>query len=161
MLARYRGLCAKVDAFFGRALARHRADMRCGPGCFECCLTEPTLTGVEAAFVRENVPAEERARLASRPRRPGRCVALEDDGRCGIYAARPVVCRSHGLAIRMGPDVLSCHLNFTGRGPAAAEADCILDQTTLSTLLGAVDAAHAAQAGRAAGERIESEGGRP
>ncbi len=148
MLARYRELCAKVDAFFARAFARHAADMRCRAGCFACCLTEPSVTAVEAAFVRETIPAEKRARLAARPRRPGRCVALEDDGRCAIYAARPIVCRSHGLAIRMGPDVRSCHLNFTARGPAAADAGCILDQTTLSTLLAAVDAAHAAETGR-------------
>jgi len=155
VLARYRELCAKVDAFFGRALARHAADMRCRPGCFACCLTEPTVTGVEAAYVRATIPAEVRAGLAARPRRPGRCVALEDDGRCAIYAARPIVCRSHGLAIRMGPDVLACHLNFKARGPAAADADCILDQTTLSTLLAAVDAEHAATTGRGAGERID------
>jgi hypothetical protein len=154
VLARYRELAAKVDAFFARAHARHAGDMRCRAGCFDCCLTEPTLTGVEAAFVRATVPADVRARLASRPRRPGRCVALDThdgddgDGRCAIYEARPLVCRSHGVPIRMGPDVLACHLNFTARGPAAADADCILDQTTLSTVLATVDAAYVAESGR-------------
>ena len=42
----------------------------------------------------------------------------------------------------------------TERGPAAVEADCVLDQTTLSTLLYAIDSAHAAQTGSTVGARF-------
>jgi uncharacterized protein len=97
------------------------------------------------------------ARAALDP--PDRCAALEPDGRCIVYGARPLVCRSHGLPIRMVnarglPVVDSCVLNFTQRGPAAADADCILDQTTLSLTLGAIARAHAAEVGGDAAERI-------
>ncbi|HLL25790.1 MAG TPA: hypothetical protein VK427_26815, partial [Kofleriaceae bacterium] len=70
------------------------------------------------------------------------CAALDAAGRCQIYAARPVVCRSHGVPIRLRdgslPVVRACHRNFTRALPAA---DCVLDQETLSTLVLAVDRA--------------------
>jgi hypothetical protein len=101
------------------------------------------------------------------------CAALDPDGRCGIYAFRPLVCRSHGLPLRFPGDsdgapvsngapgrrslpVLdACAKNFTERELASIDADCVLDQATLSTLLAAVDAAHAAETGRARGERFD------
>lgn len=71
-----------------------------------------------------------------------RCAALDTAGRCKIYAARPLVCRSHGAPIRMRegslPVVQACHRNFTHTEP---DADCIVDQTTLSALVLAVDRA--------------------
>ena len=85
------------------------------------------------------------------------CVALGDDGRCAIYEARPVVCRSHGLPLRFVepaadgrralPVLDVCPRNFGGRDLGAVDADCVLDQQTLSVLLGAIDALHAKEAG--------------
>jgi hypothetical protein len=37
------------------------------------------------------------------------------------------------------PVVQACRDNFTAHGPSAADADCILDQETLSTMVLAVD----------------------
>lgn len=152
---RYRGLTAKIDGFFARVQARHPDDLQCGTGCADCCHTRLTVTGVEAAAIAEHVAAlaepmrAELAALAARPvdQAAIRCGALGDDDRCRIYPARPVVCRSHGAPIRLGGAVTACHRNFTARGPAAADPDCILDQTTLSTLVLAVDRAHAADHG--------------
>jgi Fe-S-cluster containining protein len=107
-----------------------------------------TVTGVEAAAIRAEVtswPADQRrallANAAAAP--PDRCAALESDGRCLIYAARPIVCRSHGAPIRMRehslPVIQACFRNFTANGPAAADPDCILDQATLSAMVLAVD----------------------
>ncbi len=161
---RYRDLCAKVDAFFARVKKRHAADMQCAAGCDGCCRTRLTVTAVEAEEIREAIaalPPDARRRGEARARRdaPDRCAALEDDGRCAIYAARPLVCRSHGLPVRMMSDrglpvVDACVLNFTDRGPAAADPDCILDQTNLSLTLAAIARAHAAETGDDAGERI-------
>ena len=169
MSSRYRELTAKVDAFFARVVARHRADMQCGAGCDMCCHTRFTITGVEAADVERFVGAMDdgaRAHLASIVRRPlderdPRCAALDDDGRCLIYDARPLVCRSHGAPIRLQveydgrslPIVQCCSLNFP-RGPERADPDCVLDQQTLSALLAAVDADDADTRGRPRGERV-------
>ena len=167
-LARYRELVAKVDGFFARVAGRHGPAMQCRAGCAECCLPGLSVTGVEADAIREGLgamPEVERARIRARALQKQQedgaaCSALDDEGRCSIYAVRPLVCRSHGLPIRLpGPRGLpvidACPKNFTERGPGALEADCVLDQTTLSTLLLAVDRAHAAEVGREAGERVD------
>ncbi|HSK00086.1 MAG TPA: YkgJ family cysteine cluster protein [Kofleriaceae bacterium] len=135
-------LHAKVDAFFARVEVRHGDDMQCRTGCSDCCRVRLTITGVEAAAIRGEVagwPADRRRALAA-PGPGDRCAALDDAGRCRIYAARPIVCRSHGVPIRMRrgalPVVESCSRNFTRTEPAA---DCVLDQTTLSALTLAID----------------------
>lgn len=133
-------LHAKVDGFFTRVEARHGSDMQCATGCSDCCHVQLTITGVEAAAIRalvESWPADRRAALAN----PGpHCAALDTDGRCKVYDARPIVCRSHGAPIRMRRDSLpvieSCFRNFTQTEP---DADCVLDQETLSALTLAVD----------------------
>ncbi|HEY8039870.1 MAG TPA: YkgJ family cysteine cluster protein [Polyangiaceae bacterium] len=160
---RYRELVGRVDAFFARVRARHPGELACASGCDSCCHVRPGVTGVEADVVRAFLSAlapPDRDRLVARARgaRGDRCAALDEAGRCAIYAARPLVCRSHGLPIRTRdarslPVVSSCHLNFVARGPAAADADCILDQETLSTVLFAIDAARAGESGAAAGGR--------
>lgn len=168
MSSRYRELTGKVDAFFARVQTRHAADMRCGAGCDSCCRTRLTITGVEAAAVKDHVAAmapEARARLGEVARRPYdpanmRCAALEDDGRCLIYDGRPLVCRSHGVPVRIYgeydgrrlPIVDACFKNFTD-GPQKADPDCILDQETLSATLIAVDNEDADAAGRERGTR--------
>ncbi|HEY5921273.1 MAG TPA: YkgJ family cysteine cluster protein [Kofleriaceae bacterium] len=149
-MSRYPDLAAKVDAFFSRVQARHGEDMQCGSGCHHCCYVRLSITRVEADAIRAEVAgwtAERKqaltANLVTAP--VDHCAALTPSGRCLIYAARPIVCRSHGAPIRMLdarsllPVVHSCSLNFTERGAAAADADCIVDQTTLSAMVLAID----------------------
>jgi Fe-S-cluster containining protein len=132
----------KVDTFFARVEQRHGDDMQCRTGCSDCCRVRLTITSIEATAIRDEVaawPPERRAALAEAGP-TDRCAALDPGGRCKIYAARPIVCRSHGVPIRMHerslPVVRACHRNFTHTEP---DADCILDQTTLSALVLAVD----------------------
>ncbi len=139
-------LSAKIDAFFARVEARHGDDMQCATGCSDCCHVRLTLTEVEAAEIRRELaswPAARRSAIAANAAAStDRCAALDPSGRCLIYAVRPVVCRSHGVPIRMREDSLpvvrSCFRNFTQIAP---EPDCILDQSTLSALVLAVDRA--------------------
>lgn len=142
----------KVDAFVARVEARHRDELRCAPGCDGCCRVRLTVTGVEATRLARHVaalPAAARAALAATVARPVdpadvRCAALDDAGRCAVYEARPLVCRSHGVPIRLrGPDgaprIEACALNFVEAGPAAAAPECVLDQQTLSATLLTID----------------------
>jgi hypothetical protein len=157
-------LTQKVDAFFARVTERHGTDMQCQTGCSDCCHVRLTITGVEAAAIRAHVagwPSDRRQDLATLGP-TDRCAALDPAGRCKIYQARPLVCRSHGVPIRMRrgtlPVVQACHRNFTRITPAP---DCVLDQATLSATLYAVDAAFAppgspgAGAQREPGHRVE------
>lgn len=142
-MSRLPELAAKVDAFFARVEARHGADMQCATGCSDCCHVRLTITRVEAEAVRTLVAGwtpDERAALA-RQGPADRCAALDPaTGRCRIYAARPLVCRSHGVPIRLGERSLpvwsACFRNFHHTEP---DPDCILDQTTLSALLLAIN----------------------
>jgi len=139
-------LHAKVDAFFARVETRHGDDMQCRTGCADCCRVRLTVTAVEAAAIRDLIagwPAAQRRALADAgaDRAPAdRCAALDEAGRCRIYAARPIVCRSHGVPVRMRrgqlPVIEVCPRNFTRTEPAP---DCVLDQTTLSALTLAID----------------------
>src|SRR5262249_50080981 len=96
------------------------------------------------------------------------CPALEPDGRCAIYPVRPVICRTHGLPIRFPredaeeprnrlPIVDACPRNFAGFDLAALPAGSVLDQATLSTVLGAIDAARAREVGREPRVRVPIE----
>ena len=135
-------LHATVDAFFARVEERHGDDMQCRTGCSDCCRVRLTITAVEATAIRAETarwPAARRRALAAAG--PGdRCAALDDRGRCRIYAARPIVCRSHGVPIRLVrgslPVIEACPRNFTRTEP---DADCVLDQATLSALTLAID----------------------
>jgi len=135
-------LQAKVDAFFARVTARHGADMQCASGCADCCHARLTITATEATAIRAEVatwPASQRRALAD-VGPADRCAALGPDDRCKIYAVRPLVCRSHGVPVKLERRSLPvvCPKNFR---QAAADPDCVLDQTTLSAVLLAVDRA--------------------
>ena len=154
-MSRYHELATKVDAFFTRVQGRYGADMQCGSGCSDCCHVRLTITQTEANAIRDEIvtwPEERRAALAANAAAapPDRCAALDGNGRCLVYAARPFVCRSHGAPIRIEerhrregrmregslPVIQSCFRNFTRTEP---DPDCVLDQTTLSALVLAVD----------------------
>lgn len=184
--ARLAELFAKVDGFFERVHARlPGADgVTCHAGCDDCCRRRFSVTAIEAEVIAEALaalPAARRDALAARarasdlspdeaaPQPPGVCPALDPDGRCAIYDARPLICRTHGLPIRFAeagapargalpmlaePTIDACPRNFGGRDLAGLPADCVLDQATLSTILAALDAARAAEVGRARGERV-------
>lgn len=155
--AEYRALVAKVDGFFARVRACHGDRMRCASGCSACCGHALTLSPVEAESVREHVatlPAEVRARLAARAKRTEPCPALDDDGRCAIYEARPLICRSQGVPMRVGAAALPvlpegaadehglsvCPLNFEGVDLSSLEPEVILNLETLDATLALLNA---------------------
>jgi hypothetical protein len=167
---RLAALWQKVDDFFARVVGRYPDDLVCAAGCTSCCSRRLSVTGIEAAAIRGWLAALEAparaaiiARASASDPASGPCAALDENGHCGIYPVRPLVCRSHGVPLRLPPAPRSlpmlsvCHLNFTARPLESVDADCVLDQATLSTLLYAIDAAHAAGRGGgvAAGQRVD------
>lgn len=163
MLAEYAALVAKVDAFTRAAFEAGRADMACRRGCSSCCEVSLTVNPVEAAALRqalERLDADERARIAARASAAAdRCVMLEDDGSCAAYAARPLVCRTQGFALRYPPgfipvdavrarssagEVTHCPLNFTEREPEAAH---VLDAERVDQILALVNVRFAREHG--------------
>ena len=137
LLTRYRKLIAEVAAAMAPLEARHRTRLRCAPGCAACCQAI-SLLAVEAEAVQKAflaLPAATREAIRSRASQPGdHCPFLLAD-LCAIYPARPLICRTHGLAIgyvdeeREAIEVSACPRNFPDDFPLALEDLLLLDST--------------------------------
>lgn len=60
-------------------------ETRCKDGCFRCCINSVQMA------------SEERGRIGGYEWN-GRCPHLTSDGKCGVYDARPLVCRLYGAS---------------------------------------------------------------
>ncbi|MFK7987537.1 MAG: YkgJ family cysteine cluster protein [Sandaracinaceae bacterium] len=151
--AAYLALRAKLDRFAADVAARQSEHMLCRAGCDGCCHTKLSLSDVEAQVLRDALaamPAAKRKALSSRSDEV-RCRLLDDAGRCALYDARPLVCRSQGLPLRYPPDTIPvesvraraadaevtwCPLNFEDVTPAA---DDILDAERVDVVLAVIN----------------------
>jgi Fe-S-cluster containining protein len=129
----------------------------CSAGCSSCC-TAITLFPVEAAALNaalEALPEAHRTaiRLHVAAQAGGERCPLLEDHRCLLYAARPIICRTHGLPIMYTEGnqrkADCCPLNLNDEAlPVSGSA--IIDIDRLNTLLVAVNAlflSHADAAG--------------
>lgn len=137
--AEHRAVLAKVDAKFQSIQAQFGGQMACARGCHGCCLPGLTVGRLERDFLRALVQATPGLRdtlealRQARPHGGERCELLTAEGACAVYAARPIVCRSHGAPLRLPEGTLdACPLNFRAQ-PLADLGDCI-DVQTLDTL---------------------------
>lgn len=167
-LAEYLALRAKVDAFADGVQQRRAADMMCRRGCASCCHAELSVCAVEAAAIRAELDALDtpvRAALHARAGAPSaapRCVMLDEDDACVIYAARPLVCRSQGLPLRYPAELIPeesvraragagavtwCPLNFTDAGQRPPAAADVLDAERVDQALALINRRHAERTG--------------
>jgi uncharacterized protein len=115
----YSALIAKVEAFTAAIARRRESDLACGAGCSSCCRAWLGVSGVEADELRGALarlsPAERervRARGVAELRREASgasepcCALLDEHGRCSVYEARPLVCRTQGHALRYPRDFI-------------------------------------------------------
>lgn len=157
LLNEYGACVAKIDAKVAEVRERRSADIACRAGCADCCAAGLEVLPVEAYAIEQHL-AERGASLPAP--REGRCAFLDERDLCTVYEARPLLCRSHGLPVRMpgnggrgqlpvlDEDTWACGLNFVERKPAP---DDVLSGTTLMALLGTVDARFRDRAGLPAG----------
>lgn len=90
-------LHAEIDRATAPLEARHRARLRCGRGCHDCCVDDLTVFEVEADRIRS---AHGALLGEGVPHPAGRCAFLDGDGACRVYDVRPYVCRTQGLPLR-------------------------------------------------------------
>jgi Fe-S-cluster containining protein len=147
LLDNYFRMVARVDALCRGIQAVLSGQITCSQGCSSCC-TAITLFPVEAAALNAALEALPDARRSAIRRHVAaqaggeRCPLLENH-RCLLYAARPIICRTHGLPIIYTEGsqrkVDCCPLNLSeGEQPVSGSA--IIDLDRLNTLLVAVNA---------------------
>ncbi len=163
LLSNWRTVTGKADSFFEAVQQEHGGMMRCGPGCTDCCQQDLELLPLEALallLALEELRPESREALADQARtRAPPCVLLDGGGRCTLYNARPLICRTHGLPIlyreseEQGSGSLSvCQLNFVDIDPPAGS---VLEGTLLSAGLTVSDSLLAQTLELGVGHRIK------
>ena len=146
-------MVSRVDALCGEIQGLLSDQITCSEGCSSCC-TAITLFPVEAAALHaalQGLPGGRRIAILKHVAEHAageRCPLLKDH-RCLLYAARPIICRTHGLPIvySEGAERKSdcCPLNQIDRDqPLSGSA--IIDLDRLNTLLVAVNALYLSQA---------------
>jgi Fe-S-cluster containining protein len=176
LIAQLRRVCDRAEAEFERGRRVHGPRIHCAPGCSSCCSQIFQITEVEAARISawvKALPAAERAALQARarvnlaeraklfdgpeqwgssaPRGHGTpCPALTEAGACGMYEARPIMCRKFGVPI-FNPDrpdrVAACELNFAD-GEAIEDPGLVEHQTALFRAQQALQAEYNEAGGR-------------
>lgn len=144
LLTNYQALIGRVDELCRQIGVDWGEHIVCRQGCDSCC-RHLQLFPVEAAALAAALHAlppaqvaelQERARQAS----PDACPLLVE-GSCRLYAARPLICRTHGLPLLLkgidGPRVDYCPMNFAG--VTALPAAAVIDLERLNTALVAIN----------------------
>lgn len=157
MDSRYQDLLHKIDDKSREISGRHADDMHCRKACHSCCLPGLSLFPVEADAIVEHLNGEGwDAVLANEktdPHGAARCSFLNAEGACMIYAVRPVICRTHGLPLRIktdqGPQRDSCPLNYQTQGLGALPDSSILNLELINTLLVLINQNYLGQGDRA------------
>ena len=117
----YRALVAKVDSFAQDVTESQSQWLTCDAGCSGCCQNRRSAFAVENAEIRAYLnlqPKGLRAQLSERlttqaVRNGERCIFLNESDRCDVYPVRPIICRTHGPAVKLPDGELAwCALNF-------------------------------------------------
>lgn len=153
-LDNYRKFVARVDALCNGIKGALHEHIACADGCSACCASI-TLFPVEAAALNaalELLPVEEAdaIRLHVREHAGGERCPLLRKSRCLLYAARPVICRTHGFPILYTQNderrVDCCPLNLERCESLPGSAVIELDR--LNTILVAINSLFISQAGQ-------------
>jgi Fe-S-cluster containining protein len=138
----YKMLLAKTDEKSREIVARYPEHIRCSKGCHTCCIQGLTVNGLERSAIRDYLtsrPAlrqEAEKNAAANPHQGQRCAFLNAAGACLIYEARPVVCRSHGVPLKIERDVRDvCPLNFADMKIDDIGEHYFINLETLNTIL--------------------------
>jgi uncharacterized protein len=153
----YEKLCRYCDAFFSSMKKTYGDHMRCGPGCSACCELH-SVCSLEAHVIVTKGGIKREGHAAP-PRNIRRHCAMLVDDRCTIYAVRPIICRTHGLAISYdnGRTVYSsCNLNFTDQHISSLSGTHVFDAAAITGNLMRLNMAFCTVSGdrRRASERV-------
>lgn len=135
ILAEYGDLIREADAAVRVQEALLGKRLKCRPGCAACCTISSVLP-LEGAAIRRaaaGLSREVRKRVEQRGRDAGATCPFLENSLCVIYGTRPLICRTHGLAIayvdpeREVIEVSACHENFPPEEELARDELFFLD----------------------------------
>jgi uncharacterized protein len=126
-IAAFRELVRECDSMAARLGNMHGRHIVCRKGCSDCCVNLNVFP-VEFYSILDEV---NRAGLSPVFDENAQCGFLDAQGGCVIYKHRPIICRTHGLAIvfhteidgEMRGNVSFCDFNFRG-----IEEDFVFDK---------------------------------
>ncbi|MFA8437125.1 MAG: YkgJ family cysteine cluster protein [Marinifilaceae bacterium] len=116
-IAQYRELRNEIDNLSEKLGKLHEDEMSCKKGCSECCMNFNILP-IEYYSMLEELRMENPIQAQEQDDDAEDCAFLKND-LCSIYAARPVICRTHGLPLLFMSEsgenweLSCCPLNFT------------------------------------------------
>lgn len=155
---KYYDLTDLIQNEYDRNLEIHGSKIKCKEGCSQCCSQIFRITKIDAEIISNHVSdmdIEQQFLLKSKaenyinitghtdidseeffnkPKTP--CPALNENGSCMIYEARPVICRRFGPPVfdYKNPDKLyACELNFE-KGEEIIDDLLIPNQTNIGKL---------------------------
>lgn len=129
--SRYEFLVDHADRAFRSMETDYPEEIRCRPGCSDCCHALFGLFGIEAAYLKDQfdrLDRKERRRILLRCKKMDRdlkkweesqlvlehaqpsdsmgrarirCPLLDDDASCALYPFRPITCRVYGIPTRV------------------------------------------------------------
>lgn len=67
--------------------------MSCGKGCSYCCHMDVQITTLEAAYIQAHTGVTPNGSVSLTTGHRDSCPFLDSGGTCGIYSARPLMCR--------------------------------------------------------------------
>jgi len=145
-LENYLALVDRIDELCQRTAQTFEQQISCRAGCDACC-RHLSIFAVEAAALRQalrELPREAAAlvRQAAISAGPNDPCPLLHNGLCLLYAARPIICRTHGLPLLVNRDGASsvdfCPENF--RDLPSIPGSAVIDLERLNTMLAAINA---------------------
>ncbi len=132
----HKTLTDKLSAHEEKLLARYSEQIVCREGCSSCCILQSVFP-VDAYIIYNAVTsgAVDRSSLEF-DETPGMCAFLKN-GLCSVYAARPVICRTHGYPVLVEGSIDFCPKNFSG--VKSIESEHILDLENLNMAVASIN----------------------
>lgn len=150
-LENYLTLIQKTDGKSAEITTRYPDKINCGKGCHTCCIQGLSVNGLERESIRQYLTKRPdllqatEANVKENPHGGQRCSFLDRLGSCMIYEVRPVVCRSHGMPLKLAPaknaqktiieNLDVCPLNFTDMDLIDIGSHYFINLETLNTIL--------------------------
>ena len=145
IVEQYKKLSTYCDTFWKKTAEKFPKEIACHAGCSICCEL-PSVNYLEAMIIArsgEQTPPAKPEKTEEKSQE-GSCPFLCGN-RCGIYASRPLICRTHGLLLKSKEFTdrvtITCPYNFSAIDLSTVDLDYALDIDKVTDNLARLNAA--------------------